>query len=77
MQLNSMEIEVEAAEAPPPLPPKKGKYVFLDRWDLLNLFHFITASVILILFIYYYCIYSYFVNSLLFLYLSFHFNLIF
>ncbi|XP_051758457.1 uncharacterized protein si:dkey-9i23.6 isoform X3 [Ctenopharyngodon idella] len=29
--LNSMEIEVEAAEAPPPLPPKKGKYVFLDR----------------------------------------------
>ncbi|XP_067261108.1 transcriptional regulator ATRX homolog isoform X2 [Chanodichthys erythropterus] len=32
--LNSMEMEVEAAKAakvPPPLPPKKGKYVFLDR----------------------------------------------
>ncbi|ROI47861.1 hypothetical protein DPX16_16284 [Anabarilius grahami] len=29
--LNSMEMEVEAAEFPPPLPPKKGKYVFLER----------------------------------------------
>ncbi|XP_016331057.1 RNA polymerase II degradation factor 1-like [Sinocyclocheilus anshuiensis] len=29
--LNSMEVEAEAQEIPPPLPPKMGKYVFLDR----------------------------------------------
>ncbi|XP_059407596.1 uncharacterized protein LOC132141966 isoform X2 [Carassius carassius] len=29
--LNSIEMEAEAPAIPPPLPPKKGKYVFLDR----------------------------------------------
>ncbi|XP_018937987.2 uncharacterized protein LOC109065471 [Cyprinus carpio] len=29
--LNVMEMEAKAPEIPPPLPPKKGKYVFLDR----------------------------------------------
>ncbi|XP_048052818.1 uncharacterized protein si:dkey-9i23.6 isoform X2 [Megalobrama amblycephala] len=38
--LHSMEMEVEAAEVPPPLPPKKGKYVFLDRTFTLKDFKF-------------------------------------
>ncbi|XP_026106716.1 uncharacterized protein LOC113078609 [Carassius auratus] len=29
--LNSLEVEVEAQDIPPPLPPKMGKYVFLER----------------------------------------------
>ncbi|XP_051557866.1 uncharacterized protein si:dkey-9i23.6 [Myxocyprinus asiaticus] len=29
--LSSMETEVEEAVSPPPVPPKKGKYVFLER----------------------------------------------
>ncbi|KAI2668310.1 hypothetical protein H4Q32_005003 [Labeo rohita] len=29
--MNSMEMEAEDSEIPPPLPPKKGKYVVLDR----------------------------------------------
>ncbi len=37
LQLNSMEVEAEAQDIPPLLPPKMGKYVFLDRWDILNI----------------------------------------
>ncbi|XP_059410395.1 uncharacterized protein LOC132143833 [Carassius carassius] len=29
--LNSLEVEAEAQDIPPPLPPKMGKYVFLER----------------------------------------------